>query len=86
MENNEKDKKPNTPFYRDQKPPRQSSSNSDDDGGFKFNFVWVLLLMGVILALFNLPLFQHRTDEISMTDLRTMMVNHEVKAIEIVGN
>jgi cell division protease FtsH len=86
MENNEKEKKPNTPFYRDQKPPRPSSNNSDDDGGFKFNFVWVLLLMGVILALFNLPLFQHRTDEISMTDLRTMMVNHEVKAIEIVGN
>ena len=80
MENNDKDKS-NKPFYRDQKP----RSGGEDEGGFKFNFVWVLLLLGVVLALFNLPFFQHRTDEISMTDLRQKMADHEVKAIEIQG-
>ena len=82
MENNDKEKKPNSPFYRDQKP---RSTGGDDEGGFKFNFVWVLLLMGVILALFNLPFLQNRTPEISMTDLRAKMEAHEVKAVEIVG-
>ena len=82
MENNEKEKKPNSPFYRDQKP---RVTGGDDDGGFKFNFVWVLLLMGVILALFNLPFLQKSAPEISMTDLRTKMADNEVKAIEIVG-
>ena len=81
MENNEKEKSPNKPFYRDQKP----RGISDDDGGFKFNFVWVLLLIGVLLALVNLPFFQHRAEEISMTDLRQKMADHEVKAIEIMG-
>jgi len=80
MENNEKDKS-NKPFYRDQKP----RGMNEDEGGFKFNFVWIILLVVVIFGLFNLPLFQHRTDEISMTDLRTKMEAHEVKAIEIVG-
>ena len=80
MENNDKEKTPNKPFYRDQKP-----KGGEEDGGFKFNFVWVLLLIGVVLALMNLPLFQHRTEEISMTDLRKLMIDHEVKAIEIVG-
>jgi AFG3 family protein len=80
MENNETEK-PNKPFYRDQKP----RSSNDEEGGFKFNFVWVLLLLGVVLALFNLPFFQHRTEEISMTDLRQKMADHEVKAIEIQG-
>ncbi len=82
MENNEKDKN-NKPFYRDQKP--RGMSNSDDDGGFKFNFVWIILLVVVIFGLFNLPLFQHRAEEISMTDLRQKMIDHEVKAIEIEG-
>ena len=80
MENNDKDKS-NKPFYRDQKP----RSGGEDEGGFKFNFVWVLLLLGVVLALFNLPFFQHRTEEISMTDLRQKMAANEVKAIEIQG-
>jgi len=78
MENNEKDKKS---IYRDQKP----RGAGEDDGGFKFNLVWVLILLGVILALINLPFFQHRTDEISMTELRKKMAAQEVKAIEIVG-
>jgi AFG3 family protein len=81
MENNEKEKS-NKPFYRDQKP---RNVNNDDDGGFKFNFVWLILLVVVIFGLFNFPLFQHKTDEISMTDLRQKMVDHEVKAIEIIG-
>ena len=81
MENNEKDKNSNKPFYRDQKP----RGMSDDDGGFKFNFVWIILLVVVIFGLFNLPLFQHRAEEISMTDLRQKMIDHEVKAIEIEG-
>lgn len=80
MENNDKEKSPR-PFYRDQKP----RGVNEEDGGFKFNFVWILLLLGVLLALFNLNLFQHRTDEISMTDLRKKMEAHEVKAIEIMG-
>jgi cell division protease FtsH len=83
MENNERDKKP---FYRDSKPRGTSGGGGEDDGGFKFNFVWVLLLLGVILALFNLPFFQHRTEEISMTDLRKKMAANDVKAIEIVGS
>ena len=83
MENNDKEKKQNSPFYRDQKP--RSTGGGEDDGGFKFNFVWVLLLIGVILALFNLPFLQKGAPEISMTDLRTKMEAHEVKAIEIVG-
>ena len=81
MENNETDKNSNKPFYRDQKP----RGMSDDDGGFKFNFVWIILLVVVIFGLFNLPLFQHRAEEISMTDLRQKMIDHEVKAIEIEG-
>lgn len=84
MENNETEK-PNKPFYRDQKPRSSNNNNNDDEGGFKFNFVWVLLLLGVVLALFNLPFFQHRTEEISMTDLRQKMAANEVKAIEIQG-
>ena len=81
MENNERDKKP---FYRDSK-PRGTSNSSEDDGGFKFNFVWVLLLLGVLLAGYNLLAVQHKMDEISMTDLRKKMAANDVKAIEIVG-
>jgi AFG3 family protein len=82
MENqSEKEKTPNKPFYRDQKP----RNRDDDDGGFKFNFVWVLLILGVILAVSQLPSFQHRTEEIDMTDLSKLMAGNEVKAIEIMG-
>lgn len=81
MENNERDKKP---FYRDSK-PRGTSNNGEDDGGFKFNFVWVLLLLGVLIAAFNLPFLHPKMEEISMTDLRKKMADHDVKAIEILG-
>ncbi len=78
MENqNEKGGKP---FYRDQKP-----RGSEDDGGLKFNFMWVVLLLGVILVLLYLPPFQHHTEDISMDDLTNMLINNEVKGVEIVG-
>jgi cell division protease FtsH len=80
MENNEKERN-SKPFYRDQKP----RGGSDDDGGIKFNFVWVLLLLGVLIAAFNVPFLHSKMDEISMTDLRKKMAAQEVKAIEIVG-
>ena len=79
MEN--QNEKSNKPFYRDQKP----RGKDDEEGGFKFNFMWVLLLLGVVIILLNLPLFQHRTDEISMDELSGMMANNEVKGVEIVG-
>ena len=78
MEN--QNEKGNKPFYRDQKP-----RGGDDDGGLKFNFMWVILLVVVVIFLFQFPFFQHRTDDISMDDLTTMLINNEVKGVEIVG-
>lgn len=79
MEN--QNEKGNKPFYRDQKP----RGKDEDEGGFKFNFMWVLLLLGVVIVLFNLPLFQPHTAEISMDEVSTMMANNEVQGVEIVG-
>lgn len=78
MEN--QNEKGNKPFYRDQKP-----RGSEDDGGLKFNFMWVILLLGVIIVLFNLPLFQHHTEDISIDQLTQMLMDNEVKGVEIVG-
>lgn len=78
MEN--QNEKGNKPFYRDQKP-----RGGEDDGGLKFNFMWVILLLGVIIVLFNLPLFQHHTEDISMDELTQMLMDNEVKGVEIVG-
>jgi AFG3 family protein len=78
MEN--QNEKGNKPFYRDQKP----RGKDEDEGGFKFNFMWVVLLVGVVILLFYLPL-QQRTSEISMDEVSTMMLNNEVQGVEIVG-
>ena len=80
----EKPAKSARPLYRDEK-PRRRDSMGDDDGGIKFNFIWILLLIGVVIAMFNFELFQHTTPEVSMTDLRQLMLNHEVKGVEILG-
>ncbi|MBS1622996.1 MAG: ATP-dependent zinc metalloprotease FtsH [Bacteroidetes bacterium] len=47
--------------------------------------MWVLLLLGVIIVLFNLPLFQHHTEDISIDQLTQMLMDNEVKGVEIVG-
>ena len=85
MEQENKKEKPSKPLYRDEKPRRRDSMGGDDDGGIRFNFIWVLLLLGVVIAMFNFELFQHTTAEVSMTDLRALMLNKEVKAVEIMG-
>ena len=79
---NDRDKGGNKPFFRDQKP---RSGRDEEDGGFKFSFMWVILLLGVILIVSQLSLFQHHTEEISQTNLRAMMMANEVRGIEIVG-
>jgi hypothetical protein len=38
-----------------------------------------------VIILFNLPLFQAHTSEVSMDEVSVMMANNEVQGVEIVG-
>ncbi|HEY0262148.1 MAG TPA: ATP-dependent metallopeptidase FtsH/Yme1/Tma family protein, partial [Chitinophagales bacterium] len=82
---NENKSQPNPAQNKAPKQPNKKKKPNPNGEEFQFNFFWIYAILGVVILLGWFSSFNAQTQKISVSEVKTLLVNNEVAEIRVIG-